>query len=151
MLSKAGGKESLPLVSRPWTGWLCDSLTAGVIDVTERAPYIPDEELFGPLMQVVSGQELSIEALCKRANATRYGLFRWDCVSSDGCAVVKGAHREMGQHSQTAYRPKPTGGRQRGNAPSVAGLSGNFRPGALFTRLDYCESVANSEPGYLTS
>ncbi|EGH49222.1 succinylglutamic semialdehyde dehydrogenase, partial [Pseudomonas syringae pv. pisi str. 1704B] len=46
-------------------------LTPGIIDVS-AVPDRPDEELFGPLLQVI--RYAGFDAAIAEANATRYGL-----------------------------------------------------------------------------
>ena len=127
MLSKAGGKSLRRLKRMDRGGGF---VTAGVIDVTE-AHHIPDEELFGPLMQVIRVKTFD-EAL-QRANATRYGL-SGGLVSDDDALWVK-AHREM--RAGILNRNRPTAGASGAMPFGGPGLSGNFRPGAHYA-ADYC-------------
>ena len=127
MLSKAG-RKSLRRLKRMDRGG--GFVTAGVIDVTE-AHHIPDEELFGPLMQVIRVKTFD-EAL-QRANATRYGL-SGGLVSDDDALWVK-AHREM--RAGILNRNRPTAGASGAMPFGGPGLSGNFRPGAYYA-ADYC-------------
>ena len=127
MLSKAGGKSLRRLKRMDRGGGF---VTAGVIDVTE-AHHIPDEELFGPLMQVIRVKTFD-EAL-QRANATRYGL-SGGLVSDDDALWVK-AHREM--RAGILNRNRPTAGASGAMPFGGPGLSGNFRPGAYYA-ADYC-------------
>jgi succinylglutamic semialdehyde dehydrogenase len=127
MLSKAGGKSLRRLKRMDRGGGF---VTAGVIDVTD-AHHIPDEELFGPLMQVVRVKTFD-EAL-QRANATRYGL-SGGLVSDDDALWVK-AHRQM--RAGILNRNRPTAGASGAMPFGGPGLSGNFRPGAYYA-ADYC-------------
>lgn len=127
MLSKAGGKSLRRLKRMDRGGGF---VTAGVIDVTE-AHHVPDEELFGPLMQVTRVKTFD-EALT-RANATRYGL-SGGLVSDDDALWVK-AHREM--RAGILNRNRPTAGASGAMPFGGPGLSGNFRPGAYYA-ADYC-------------
>lgn len=105
-------------------------VSAGVVDVTE-AKDIPDEELFGPVMQIVRVRDFD-EAL-ERANATRYGL-SGGLVSDDDALWVR-AHREM--RAGILNRNRPTAGASGAMPFGGPGLSGNFRPGAYYA-ADYC-------------
>ena len=127
MLSKAGGKSLRRLKRMDRGGGF---VTAGVIDVTE-AHHVPDEELFGPLMQIVRVKTFD-DALI-RANATRYGL-SGGLVSDDDALWVK-AHREM--RAGILNRNRPTAGASGSMPFGGPGLSGNFRPGAYYA-ADYC-------------
>ena len=127
MLSKAGGKSLRRLKRMDRGGGF---VTAGVIDVTE-AHHIPDEELFGPLMQVVRVK--TFDDALQRANATRYGL-SGGLVSDDDALWVK-AHREM--RAGILNRNRPTAGASGAMPFGGPGLSGNFRPGAYYA-ADYC-------------
>ncbi|MBV9526873.1 succinylglutamate-semialdehyde dehydrogenase [Sphingomonas sp.] len=112
-----------PVADRPF-------LTPGLIDVTE-AKERPDEEIFGPVLQVIRVKDF--EAAIDEANATRYGL----------AASLLGGSPELYDRFWANVRAgvinwnKPTNG-----APSTApfggvGLSGNHRPSAFYA-ADYC-------------
>ena len=105
-------------------------LTPGILDVT-GIPGLPDEELFGPLLQVI--RVADFEAAIAAANATRYGL----------SASLVGGSPELYERFWAEARAgvinwnRPTNG-----APSTApfggiGLSGNHRPSAWYA-ADYC-------------
>ncbi len=127
MLSKAGGKPLRRLKRMDRGGGF---VTAGVMDVTE-AHHIPDEELFGPLMQVVRVK--TFDEAIQRANATRYGLSGG--LISDNDALWVKAHREM--RAGILNRNRPTAGASGAMPFGGPGLSGNFRPGAYYA-ADYC-------------
>jgi len=127
MLSKKGGK-SLRRLKRMERGG--GFVTAGVIDVTD-AKDIPDEELFGPLMQVIRVDGFD-EAIA-RANDTRYGLSGG--LISDDDALWLRAHAEM--KAGILNRNRPTAGASGAMPFGGPGLSGNFRPGAYYA-ADYC-------------
>lgn len=127
MLSKAGGKSLRRLKRMDRGGGF---VTAGVIDVTQ-AHHVPDEELFGPLMQIVRVK--TFDDALDRANATRYGL-SGGLVSDDDALWVK-AHREM--RAGILNRNRPTAGASGSMPFGGPGLSGNFRPGAYYA-ADYC-------------
>lgn len=127
MLSKAGGK-SLRRLKRMERGG--GFVTAGVIDVTD-ATGIPDEELFGPLMQIIRVDDFD-EAI-RRANDTKYGL-SGGLVSDDDALWLR-AHAEM--KAGILNRNRPTAGASGAMPFGGPGHSGNFRPGAYYA-ADYC-------------
>ncbi len=127
MLSKKGGK-SLRRLKRMERGG--GFVTAGVIDVTD-ANDIPDEELFGPLMQII--RVSSFDAAIQRANDSRFGLSGG--LVSDDDALWLQAHREM--KAGILNRNRPTAGASGAMPFGGPGLSGNFRPGAYYA-ADYC-------------
>ncbi|WP_084418450.1 succinylglutamate-semialdehyde dehydrogenase [Henriciella litoralis] len=127
MLSKAGGKPLRRLKRMDRGGGF---VTAGVIDMTD-AGNVPDEELFGPLMQVFRVKDF--DAAILKANDTRFGL-SGGLVSDDDALWLR-AHNEM--RAGILNRNRPTAG-AAGNMPfGGPGLSGNFRPGAYYA-ADYC-------------
>ncbi|MCZ4298790.1 succinylglutamate-semialdehyde dehydrogenase [Henriciella marina] len=127
MLSKAGGKPLRRLKRMDRGGGL---VTAGVIDVTD-ASNVPDEELFGPLIQIHRVKDF--DAAIAHANDTRFGL-SGGLVSDDDALWLR-AHNEM--RAGILNRNRPTAGAS-GNMPfGGPGLSGNFRPGAYYA-ADYC-------------
>ena len=119
-------------------------LTPALIDVTDVKDR-PDEEIFGPVLQVVRVKDF--DSAIEEANATRFGL----------AASLVGGSPEMFEKFWSHVRAgvinwnKPTNG-----APSTApfggvGLSGNHRPSAFYA-ADYCaypvtSSQANSARG----
>ena len=127
MLSKQGGKPLRRLKRMDRGGGF---VTAGVIDVTEAGD-IPDEELFGPLMQIV--RVVSFDEAIQRANDTRYGL-SGGLVSDDDALWIR-AHAEM--RAGILNRNRPTAGASGAMPFGGPGLSGNFRPGAYYA-ADYC-------------
>ncbi len=127
MLSKAGGKTLRRLKRLERGGGF---VTAGVIDVTD-AHHIPDEELFGPLMQIIRVD--TFDEAIKRANDTRFGLSGG--LVSDNDALWLQAHREM--RAGILNRNRPTAGASGAMPFGGPGLSGNFRPGAYYA-ADYC-------------
>ncbi len=127
MLSQKGGKPLRRLKRMDRGGGF---VTAGVIDVTEASD-IPDEELFGPLMQIIRVDDFD-EAL-RRANDTRYGL-SGGLVSDDDALWIR-AHSEM--KAGILNRNRPTAGASGAMPFGGPGLSGNFRPGAYYA-ADYC-------------
>lgn len=127
MLSKAGGKPLRRLKRLDRGGGF---VTAGVIDVT-NAKDLPDEELFGPLMQITRVKDF--DTAMAKANDSRFGL-SGGLVSDDDALWLK-THQEM--KAGILNRNRPTAG-AAGNMPfGGPGLSGNFRPGAYYA-ADYC-------------
>jgi succinylglutamic semialdehyde dehydrogenase len=126
-LMMKGGKPirrlDRPYEDRPY-------LTPALIDVTD-AQGIPDEEIFGPVLQVIRVKDFG--AAIEAANATRFGL---------AASLVGGTHEQFEQFwtrtkAGVINWNKPTNG-----APSAApfggvGISGNHRPSAFYA-ADYC-------------
>ncbi len=105
-------------------------VSPGVIDVSEASD-IPDEELFGPLMQVI--RVSTFEEAITRANDTRFGLSGGLVCDDDARWVM--AHQEM--RAGILNRNRPTAGASGAMPFGGPGLSGNFRPGAYYA-ADYC-------------
>jgi succinylglutamic semialdehyde dehydrogenase len=104
-------------------------LSPGIVDVTGVA--VADEELFGPLLQVVRLPDF--DAAIRAANATRFGL----------AAALVGGDRPLYDRFWAESRAgivnwnRPTTG-AASNAPfGGIGLSGNHRPSAFYA-ADYC-------------
>ncbi len=120
-----------PFEERPY-------LTPAIIDVSDVIDR-PDEEIFGPVLQVVRVPDF--EAAIEEANNTRFGL----------AASLVGGSPEMFDRFWTQVRAgvinrnKPTNGAPS-NAPfGGIGLSGNHRPSAFYA-ADYCAyPVTSSE------
>ena len=127
MLSKKGGKSLRRLKRMDRGGGF---VTAGVIDVTD-ASGIPDEELFGPLMQIIRVD--TFEDALMRANDTKYGL-SGGLVSDDDALWIQ-ARSEMA--AGILNRNRPTAGASGAMPFGGPGHSGNFRPGAYYA-ADYC-------------
>jgi succinylglutamic semialdehyde dehydrogenase len=105
-------------------------LTPGIVDVTESRDR-PDEEFFGPLLQVVRADSF-VSALAE-ANRTRYGLAaglisdkreRWD----DFLEGIRAGVVNWNRPTTGASGKLPFGG---------VGDSGNHRPSAYYA-ADYC-------------
>ncbi|HVF83966.1 MAG TPA: succinylglutamate-semialdehyde dehydrogenase [Sphingomicrobium sp.] len=113
-------------------------LTPALIDVT-GVDNRPDEELFGPVLQVV--RVADFDAAIDEANATRFGL----------AASLVGGSPQLYDRFWANVRAgvinwnKPTNGAPS-NAPfGGVGLSGNHRPSAFYA-ADYCAyPVTSSE------
>ena len=126
-LSSLGGNVLLEADKlQPGTGLI----SPGIIDVT-AVPALPDEEYFGPLLQVIRYQHLK-DAI-KKANNTRYGLSAglfsdrredYELFFSHIRAGIVNWNRPITGAAGTA----PFGG---------VGDSGNHRPSAYFA-ADYC-------------
>jgi len=126
-LMMKGGKPirrlDRPYEDRPY-------LTPALIDVTD-ARDVPDEEIFGPVLQVIRVSDF--DAAIEAANATRFGL----------AASLVGGTPEQFEKFWGSIRAgvinwnKPTNGAPS-NAPfGGVGLSGNHRPSAFYA-ADYC-------------
>lgn len=126
MLLSRGAKPLLALTAGPKGGFV----TPGVLDVT-GASVIPDEELFGPMMQIVRVKDF--DTAIQRANATKYGLSGGLVCDDDARWVV--AYNEM--KAGILNRNRPTAGASGSMPFGGPGLSGNFRPGAYYA-ADYC-------------
>ncbi|MFM7029223.1 MAG: succinylglutamate-semialdehyde dehydrogenase [Chakrabartia sp.] len=112
-----------PLANRPF-------LTPALIDVTALADR-PDEELFGPILQMVRVPDF--DAAITEANATRYGL---------AASLIGGTLDEFERFWAAARAGVVNWNRPTNGAPSAApfgglGLSGNHRPSAYYA-ADYC-------------
>ena len=113
-------------------------LTPALIDMTD-ARDVPDEELFGPVLQLVRVKDF--DAAIDEANNTRFGL---------AASLIGGSPEQYDRfwanvRSGVINWNKPTNG-----APSTApfggvGMSGNHRPSAFYA-ADYCAyPVTSSE------
>lgn len=127
MLLSKGGRAILPLQAvQQGTGFV----SPGIVDVTGAAG-IPDEELFGPLIQI--SRVASFDEAISLANATKYGLSGG--LVSDDDALWQQAYTEM--RAGVLNRNRPTAGASGAMPFGGPGLSGNFRPGAYYA-ADYC-------------
>ena len=134
-LMMKGGKP-IRRLDRPHAG--LPFLTPAMIDVTD-APDRPDEELFGPVLQLIRVKDF--DAAIDEANNTRFGL----------AASLVGGSPELYDRFWANVRGgvinwnKPTNGAPS-NAPfGGVGLSGNHRPSAFYA-ADYCAyPVTSSE------
>ena len=105
-------------------------VSPGIVDITGSSG-LPDEELFGPLIQVVRVK--TFDEAIERANATRYGLSGGLVCDED--ALWERACREM--RAGVLNRNRLTAGASGSMPFGGPGLSGNFRPGAYYA-ADYC-------------
>ncbi|CCN72506.1 succinylglutamate-semialdehyde dehydrogenase [Vibrio nigripulchritudo] len=117
-------------------------VTPGIIDVTE-IENLPDEEYFGPLLQVIRYEGL--ESAVDMANDTRFGLSAglvstldsdWDYFVEHIRAGIVNRNRQLTGASGDA----PFGG---------PGASGNLRPSAYYA-ADYCAYPMASMEGQET-
>jgi len=134
-----GGKSLLEMYQiHPNTGFL----SPGIVDVT-GVPNIPDEEWFGPLLQVIRVDDF--DTAIKVANNTSYGL----------AAGLLSDDPNLWQQFQTEVRAgvvnwnRPTTGAASTAPFGGIGHSGNHRPSAYYA-ADYCAyPVASIENGLL--
>jgi succinylglutamic semialdehyde dehydrogenase len=115
-------------------------VSAGIVDVTD-AVGIPDEEWFGPLLQVI--RVLDFDAALKVANATEFGL----------AAALLSSDAALWQRFRLRVRAgvvnwnRPTTGAASSAPFGGIGKSGNHRPSAYYA-ADYCAypvaSIQNS-------
>jgi succinylglutamic semialdehyde dehydrogenase len=105
-------------------------VTAGIVDVT-NAKGIPDEEWFGPLLQIV--RVADFDTAIKVANATEFGL---------AAALLSNDEQLWKQFSVQARAGivnwnRPTTGAASSAPFGGVGKSGNHRPSAYYA-ADYC-------------
>lgn len=127
MMEEKGGKVLLQMRQPdPNTGFV----TAGIVDVTD-AKGIPDEEWFGPLLQVVRVKDF--DTAIKVANATEFGL----------AAALLSPSQELWKrfavkaHAGIVNWNRPTTGAASSAPFGGVGKSGNHRPSAYYA-ADYC-------------
>ena len=105
-------------------------VTAGIVDVTD-AQGIPDEEWFGPLLQIIRVKDF--DAAMKAANATEFGL----------AAALLSPSEELWKRFAIKARAgivnwnRPTTGAASSAPFGGVGKSGNHRPSAYYA-ADYC-------------
>jgi succinylglutamic semialdehyde dehydrogenase len=134
-----GGKSLLPMRQlQAGTGFV----SPGIVDVTGVAG-IPDEEWFGPLLQVV--RVASFDEAVRMANATAYGLAA-GLLSDDQSLWQKFLVRAR---AGIVNWNRPTTGAASTAPFGGIGKSGNHRPSAYYA-ADYCAyPVASIENGLL--
>ena len=117
-------------------------VTAGIVDVT-NAQGIPDEEWFGPLLQIIRVRDF--DSAIKVANATEFGLAA--ALLSDDEALWK-RFRVQARAGIVNWN-RPTTGAASSAPFGGVGKSGNQRPSAYYA-ADYCAyPVASIETGEL--
>ena len=134
-----GGKSIVELQSHRD----CDALVSpGLIDVTEMSDR-SDEELFGPLLNVIRVKDF--DAAIQEANDTAYGLSAGLLSSNEDCYKqfihqIRAGIVNWNRQTTGASGKLPFGG---------SGMSGNHRPSAYFA-VDYCSfPVASLESNKL--
>ncbi len=132
-----GGKSLLAMRAlQPNTGFL----SAGIVDVTD-ANTIPDEEWFGPLLQVVRVNDFN--TAIQVANNTSYGLAAG--LLSDDPALWQQFQIQI--RAGVVNWNRPTTGAASTAPFGGTGNSGNHRPSAYYA-ADYCAypvaSIENS-------
>ena len=127
MMEQKGGRVLLRMRQPdPDAGFV----TAGIVDVTD-AQGIPDEEWFGPLLQVIRVK--SFDEALRAANATEFGL----------AAALLSPSEALWQRFAVRARAgivnwnRPTTGAASSAPFGGVGKSGNHRPSAYYA-ADYC-------------
>jgi succinylglutamic semialdehyde dehydrogenase len=127
MMEQKGGKVLLRMRQPdPDAGFV----TAGIVDVTD-AQDIPDEEWFGPLLQVIRVGDF--DAAIQAANATQFGL----------AAALLSPSEDLWKRFAVKARAgvvnwnRPTTGAASSAPFGGVGKSGNHRPSAYYA-ADYC-------------
>jgi succinylglutamic semialdehyde dehydrogenase len=139
MMADKGGKVLLQMRQlHPEQGFV----TAGIVDVT-NAQGIPDEEWFGPLLQVY--RVADFDTAVKRANATEFGLAAALLSPSEDLWKRFAARARAGIVNWN----RPTTGAASSAPFGGVGKSGNHRPSAYYA-ADYCAyPVASIETAQL--
>jgi succinylglutamic semialdehyde dehydrogenase len=139
-LIATGGKSLLEMRSlnnRP------AMLTPGIIDVT-NIPNRPDEENFGPLLQIIRVKDF--DAALLEANHTAFGLSAG--LLSDNPALYEQFRHEI--RAGVVNWNRPTTGASGSLPFGGVGLSGNHRPSGYYA-VDYCSyPIASMETPNLT-
>jgi len=127
MMEQKGGRVLLRMRQPdPDAGFV----TAGIVDVTD-AQGIPDEEWFGPLLQVIRVGDF--DAAIRAANATQFGL----------AAALLSPSEDLWKRFAVKARAgvlnwnRPTTGAASSAPFGGVGKSGNHRPSAYYA-ADYC-------------
>ena len=105
-------------------------VTAGIVDVT-NAKGIPDEEWFGPLLQIV--RVADFDTAVKVANATEFGLAA--ALLSNDAALWR--QFSVQARAGIVNWNRPTTGAASSAPFGGVGKSGNHRPSAYYA-ADYC-------------
>jgi succinylglutamic semialdehyde dehydrogenase len=127
LMVEKGGKVLLQMRQlHPEQGFV----TAGIVDVTD-AKGIPDEEWFGPLLQVV--RVADFDSAIKAANATGFGLAAALLSPSEALWKRFAARARAGIVNWN----RPTTGAASSAPFGGVGKSGNHRPSAYYA-ADYC-------------
>ncbi len=132
-LQALGGQVLLPMrLLRPDTSYI----TPGIIDMT-GVEGVPDEEYFGPLLQLYR-VKTPTEAIA-RANATFYGLSA--AILCDDAALFQ--QLSAGLRAGLINWNKQTTGASGAGPFGGIGLSGNHRPAGYYSS-DYCSYPVSS-------
>jgi succinylglutamic semialdehyde dehydrogenase len=131
-LVSRGARKILEMKRLPRSAAL---VSPGILDVTSVTDR-PDEEVFGPLLQVIRVDDL--DAAFREANATRYGLTAG--ILTDDSEVFVRMERDV-QAGVIAWN-RPTTGASSALPFGGRGMSGNHRPGG-YMAADYC-SIATA-------
>jgi len=127
MMEEKGGKVLLRMRQPdPNAGFV----SAGIVDVTD-AQGIPDEEWFGPLLQVIRVKDF--DAAIRAANATQFGLAA--ALLSPSEALWK--RFAVKARAGVVNWNRPTTGAASSAPFGGVGKSGNHRPSAYYA-ADYC-------------
>jgi len=139
-LTSAGAKVLLKMEKLPASPAM---VSPGILDVTD-VPNRPDEELFGPLLQVIRVKDFA--AAIDEANDTAYGLAAG--LLSDSADLYNQFFSKI-RAGVVNWNRQTTGA--SGSLPfGGAGLSGNNRPSGYYA-ADYCSfPVASLENPKLT-
>jgi succinylglutamic semialdehyde dehydrogenase len=105
-------------------------VSAGIVDVTDAGP-IPDEEWFGPLLQVIRVRDF--DAAIRAANATEYGLAAALLSPSEALWQRFAARARAGIVNWN----RPTTGAASSAPCGGGGTAGHHRPSAYYA-ADYC-------------
>lgn len=122
------GAKALVKMERPEADFAL--LTPGLLDVSQVAG-IPDEELFGPMLQVYWANDL--DHAIELANETRYGLSAG--MLTDNAQAWDTFYRDI--RAGIVNRNRPLTGASGGAPFGGVGASGNHRPSAFYA-ADYC-------------
>ncbi len=106
------------------------ALTPGILDVT-TVPNRLDEEIFGPLLQVIRVSDF--DSAIQEANHTRYGLSA--ALLSDRRELFEQFYREV--RAGVINWNRPTNGASSALPFGGIGISGNHRPSGAWA-ADYC-------------
>jgi succinylglutamic semialdehyde dehydrogenase len=136
-------RGATPLLALRSPGPLPAMLSPAILDVSAVA-HVEDEELFGPLLQVIRVPDFA--AAIRIANQTRYGLAA--ALLSDDAALYEQLYASI--RAGIINWNRPTTGASSALPFGGVGASGNHRPAGNFA-IDYCnDPVASLESPMLT-
>lgn len=122
---------AIPLVEMRVVGARTAVISPGLIDLSRANKFRPDEELFGPLLQLERADDFD-EAIAE-ANATRYGLAAG--LFTDDAELWRRFYRKI--RAGVVYWNRQTTGASSYLPFGGVGLSGNYRPSGYWAS-DYC-------------